>query len=132
MKWAITTQIPEQQNDTLLLSVDQKLGKQLGLFMRMGWRLDDEVINYREIYSGGFDIRGATWGRVLDNIGVAAVYLDGGDSIRVDTRIAELYYRMVINPYVAFTPDIQYMQDRYLTSPETSGFIYSLRMTVNL
>ena len=122
----------KQQNDTLLISFDQKLGKKMGLFTRMGWRLDDEVINYRAIYSGGVDIRGATWGRVLDNIGVALVYLDGGDSTRISTRVAELYYRFVINPYIAITPDIQYMQDRYFSSPEAEGFIYSLRMTVNI
>jgi porin len=122
----------KQHNDTLLLSVDQKLGKKIGLFTRTGWRLDDEVINYRAIYSGGVDVRGSTWGRVLDNIGVAAVYLEGGDSITANTRIAELYYRLVINPYIAFTPNIQYMRDRYFSITETRGFIYSLRMTVNL
>jgi porin len=122
----------KQDNDTLLVSFDQRMGKKMGLFARMGWRLDDEVINYRAIYSGGVDIRGATWGRVLDNIGVALVYLDGGDSTRISTRVAELYYRFVINPYIAITPDIQYMQDRYFSSPEAEGFIYSLRMTVNI
>ena len=122
----------EQDNDTLLISVDQRLGKKIGLFARTGWRLDDEIINYRAIYTGGMDIRGASWGRVLDNVGVAAVYLDGGDNTRIRTRVAELYYRLVINPYIALTPDIQYMQDEYFSKPEVEGFIYSLRMIVNL
>ena len=122
----------KQQNDTLLISFDQYLGKKMGLFMRMGWRLDDEVINYRAIYSGGVDIRGATWGRVLDNIGIALAYLDGGDSTRISTRVAEFYYRLVLSPHIAFTADIQYMQDRYFSRPEAEGLVYSLRMTINI
>lgn len=121
----------EQQNDTLLISVDQQLGTKFGIFSRLGWRLDEEPINYRAIYSGGVDIRGSTWGRMLDNIGIGIVYLEGGKSSINSTRIAEGYYRWVFNPYLAMTADIQYMEDRYDQIPETAGFIYSARASVN-
>jgi porin len=121
----------KQENDVLLISIDQKFGNRLGAFTRLGWRLDDESISYRAIYSGGIDVRGASWGRVLDNIGIALVYLDGGSIRIINSRIAEAYYRMVINPYLAFTADIQYMRDEYYQSAGTEGLIYSLRATVN-
>ena len=121
----------KQKNDIAIISIDQQFGNKIGAFTRLGWRLDDELINYRAIYSGGIDIRGATWGRLLDNIGIGLVYLDGGNRRIIRTRIAEAYYRMVINPYLALTADIQYMRDEYFQIPDTEGMIYSLRATVN-
>jgi porin len=121
----------QQENDILIISIDQKFGNTIGAFSRLGWRLDDKPINYRAIYSGGIDIRGASWGRVLDNIGIGLAYLDGGNQRIIRTRIAETYYRMVINPYLAFTGDIQYMRDQYFRSAGAEGFTYSIRVTVN-
>jgi porin len=126
-----TPGLGKQQNDTLLISVDQHLGKIFGFFSRLGWRLDNEPINYRAIYSAGIDIRGSSWGRLLDNIGIGFVYLEGGKSSINSTRIAEGYYRWVFNPYIAITADVQYMEDRYNQVPETTGFIYSVRASVN-
>ena len=121
----------KQENDILLISIDQQFGNKIGAFTRLGWRLDDELINYRALYSGGIDIRGATWGRILDNIGLGLVYVDGGNNRIINSRIAEAYYRMVVNPYLAFTADIQYMRDEYYQSAGAEGMIYSLRATVN-
>ena len=97
----------------------------------IGWRLDDEPINYRAIYSGGLDVRGAAWGRQLDNIGLGLAYLEGGSGTIALTRIAEGYYRLVFNPYLAMTADLQYMQDRYLADTDIEGMIYSVRATFN-
>ena len=121
----------KQKNDIVIISIDQQFGNKIGAFTRVGWRLDDELINYRAIYSGGIDIRGATWGRILDNIGIGLVYLDGGNRRIIRTRIAEAYYRMVLNPYLAFTADIQYMRDEYFQIEGAEGVIYSFRATVN-
>jgi len=121
----------KQKNDILIISIDQQFGNTIGAFSRIGWRLDNESINYRAIYSGGIDIRGAAWGRILDNIGIGLVYLDGGNRRINNSRIAETYYRMVMNPYLALTADIQYMRDEYFQIAGAEGFIYSLRATVN-
>lgn len=121
----------KQKNDFLLMSIDQQFGEQIGVFSRIGWRLDDQPINYRAIYSAGIDIRGFTWGQVLDNIGIGLVFLDGGNGRISNSRIAEGYYRMVINPYLSFTLDIQYMRDEYTQTADVEGSIYSLRATVN-
>ena len=118
-----------QQNDILLISVDQRIGQQFGVFARLGWRLDDDAINYSSIYSGGVDIRGRVWNRALDNIGIGLVYLDGGNNRINNTRIAEAYYRMVVYTDLALTADIQYMHDDFFQQPGAEGFIYSLRAT---
>jgi porin len=126
-----TASTDKQQNDILIISIDQQFGKKVGAFTRLGWRLDDESVDYSAIYSGGIDIRGAAWSRILDNIGLGLAYLDGGNSRLVNSRIAEAYYRMVINYYLAFTADIQYMRDKYYQSAGVEGMIYSLRASVN-
>jgi porin len=121
----------KQENDILIISFDQQFGNKIGAFMRMGWRLDDELINYRSIYSGGVDIRGAAWDRILDNIGLGVAYLEGGNTRINNSRIAEAYYRMVVNPYLAFTADVQYMRDEYYQITGAEGIIFSLRASVN-
>jgi hypothetical protein len=62
---------------------------------------------------------------------MALGYLIGGNTSIIRTRLAEAYYRMVINPRLAFTADIQYMRDQYFSIPDAEGFIYSLRATVD-
>ena len=119
------------KNDLLIISLDQQFGRTVGAFARLGWRLDDEPINYRAIYSGGLDVRGAAWGRQLDNIGLGLAYLEGGSGAIALTRIAESYYRLVFNPYLALTADLQYMEDRYAAATDVEGMIYSLRATLN-
>lgn len=119
------------KNDLLIVSLDQQFGRTVGAFARLGWRLDDEPITYRAIYSGGLDVRGAAWGRQLDNIGLGLAYLEGGSGAISLTRIAESYYRLVFNPYLALTADLQYMEDRYAADTDVEGMIYSLRATLN-
>ena len=121
----------KQRNDLLIVSIDQQFGDTIGAFTRMGWRLDNEPINYRAIYTGGIDIRGTGWGRKLDNIGIALGYMYGGNTRIIRTRLAEAYYRMVINSKLAFTADIQYMDDEYYLIPDAEGMVFSLRATVN-
>ena len=121
----------KQRNDLLIVSFDQQFGDIIGAFTRMGWRLDDEPINYRAIYTGGIDISGLSWGRLLDNIGIALGYMYGGNTRIIRTRLAEAYYRMVITSKLAFTADIQYMDDEYYLIPDAEGMVFSLRATVN-
>ena len=119
-----------QQNDILLVSIDQKIGREFGLFTRFGWRIDGRTINYRSIYSGGIDVRGSAWKRALDNIGIGLVYLDGGNNRINNTRIAEAYYRLVIHSNLALSADLQYIRDKFFQLPGAEGFVYSLRATI--
>ena len=76
-----------------LLSIDQEFGKVVGGWIRFGWQTTDAAVNYSAIYSGGIDLKGAGWGRNVDNIGLGYAYLNGG-SLDVDaSQVAEAYYR---------------------------------------
>ncbi len=122
----------KQQNDLLIISIDQYIGKNVGAFTRLGWRQDEVPVDYSAIYSGGIDIRGTAWGRILDNIGLGLAYLDGGNKSISNSRIAETYYRMVIYPpHLAFTADFQYIRDEYVQAPAVQGTVFGLRATVN-
>ncbi len=113
----------------MIISADQQFSSVIAAFTRVGWRLEDQAINYRAIYSGGIDINGIAWDRLLDNIGLAVVYLDGGNGQIIRTRIAEGYYRMEIKPQLAFAFDIQYMRDEQSQMATAKGVIYSFRTT---
>ncbi len=120
----------KQKNDLLIVSLDQALGKTFGIFARLGWRLDDEPINYQAIYSTGIDIKGNPWNRVRDNIGIGYAYLNGGSRNIIRTQVAEFYYRFVMTDYLALTADVQYMRDEKNFGGNPKGFIYGLRATI--
>lgn len=120
----------KQKNDILIVSFDQALGKTVGAFVRMGWRLDNEPINYHALYTGGIDIKGNPWGRVRDNIGLGYAYLSGGSRNIIRTQVAEAYYRFVVTDYLALTADIQHMRDEKIRGGSPEGMIYGLRATI--
>ena len=113
----------------VLLSFDQQLGQNLGAFIRFGWQDDSAAVDYKSIYSGGFDISGKLWGRSDDNVGVGFAYLDGGNLNIDHTYVAETYYRATLNDYFAITADLQYMNDDYVTGDGPDGVIFGIRAT---
>lgn len=114
----------------LSLSFDQALGKTVGVFLRLGWQKQDAAVDYRAVYSGGFDFNGATWGRDGDNIGLGYAYLDGGNLDIARTDAVEAYYRLAVNDYLALTVDAQYMKDEYVDADDVNGWVLSLRAVV--
>ena len=113
-----------------LLSFDQQLGDLFGAWIRFGWQDDKALINYDHLYSGGLNITGKWYGRADDNIGIGYAYLDGKNDINY-TQVAEVYWRFVLNDYVAVTVDAQYMQDEYETDEDDiDGFILGIRAAV--
>ena len=120
---------PRHRHAALLVSLDQEFGKYLGGFLRLGRQNEALVLGYRSLYSAGVDIRGGAWGRPGDNIGVGFSYLGKGSGTVKRTRVGEVYYRFVVNPYFAVTADIQYMSDDNTSGQGPSGMIYGLRMT---
>lgn len=80
--------------------------------------------------SGGLNITGKWYGREGDNIGIGYAYWDGKNDFN-QTQVAEVYWRFVLNNYVAVTADAQYMQDEYDTDDnDTDGFILGIRGAV--
>jgi hypothetical protein len=116
----------------VFLSFDQELGDIFGVWIRFGWQDDKAVIDYDALYSGGVNITGTWYGRGEDNIGIGYAYLDGdSDNDYDDTRVAEIYWRFVLNDYFALTADLQYMEDEYITEAnDVDGFIFGVRGTV--
>ena len=91
---------------------------------------DKGLINYDHLYSGGLNITGKWYGRADDNIGIGYAYLDGQNDINY-TQVAEVYWRLVLNDYVAVTADAKYMQDKYNTGEDDiDGFILGIRGAV--
>ena len=139
-----------------VLSFDQELGSVVGAFLRMGWQSDDALINFRAAYTGGFDFKGAAWGRDADNIGIAFGYLEapswsplvqaetvaptdpgvvGGtveapavaNQVLARTNVFETYYRFALNDHLALSADVQYMKDKYREGDDVDGWIFGLR-----
>lgn len=114
---------------SFLTSCDQELGDVLGVWFRLGWQDDDTYINYKNLFSGGVDIKGSPWGRDYDNIGIGYAYLDDGNRAIDKSEVVELYYRLVLNDYAAVTLDCQYMEDKYTSGFNPSGLISGMRFT---
>jgi len=115
----------------VVLSFDQQLGDVIGGWIRFGWQDDKAAVDYDAIYSGGIDITGSLWKRENDNIGLGYAYLNGGNLDIDETQVFEAYYRLVLNEYLAFAADVQYMKDDYKESAdsEPKGVILGFRAT---
>jgi hypothetical protein len=121
-----------ERRAALSLSFDQALGEVVGVFLRLGWQSEDPAVDYRALYSGGFDFKGLAWGRERDNIGIGYAYLKGGNSDIARSQVCEAYYRYAIDEHLALTADLQYQADRYQGADSTKGWIGGLRLTFEL
>ena len=111
------------------ISFDQQLGEVFGAWIRCGWQNDKALINYNALFSGGLNITGKWYGREADNIGLGYAYLNGKDDSDY-SQVAEAYWRVVLNDYLAVTADLQYIQDKYDNSrDDIDGVIGGIRMT---
>ncbi len=120
--------VSEERREIFLLSCDQAFGEIFGGWIRFGKQADKAAVNFRSIYSGGVNVNGKLWGRENDNMGIGYAHLVGGNLDVEDTHVAEAYARFSLTSYLAFTLDIQYMQDEYVTGDRTEGFIYGVRL----
>jgi hypothetical protein len=119
-----------EPRSALSLSFDQALGKVVGAFLRLGWQAEDAAVDFKAAYSGGFDFKGAAWGREGDNIGIGYAYLDGGNLENARSDAVEAYYRLAIDDHVALTADVQYLKDTYQDADPIEGWVLGMRATV--
>jgi hypothetical protein len=119
----------KESQQVLLLNAGQQLGDVFAGWLRIGWSNDDAAVDYKALYSSGLNIIGSPWGRTDDNIGIGYAYVDGGNLDLRHTQVAEAYYRLVVNDYLALTADVQYMQDKVKEGVSPEGFILGLRAT---
>jgi porin len=92
-------------------------GQGLGLFARFGYA-DEDVNRITWFWSSGLSYLGLLPKRDLDVLGVAVYQAIGSDAYRrhVDPTFdretgVELYYRIALLPWLAVTPDFQYIVD---------------------
>ncbi len=120
-----------ENSDTLQgfgISLDQELGKIIGLFARVGWQDDTAVIDHDNIYSAGLNINGKLWGRENDEIGLGYAYLAGADQADIDnTNAIEAYTKFKISDFSDVTLDIQYIDDNMKGGNDRKGIIYGVR-----
>jgi porin len=116
----------------ILVSFDQALGEILGAFLRLGWQTDEAAIDFEAICSGGVTISGKLWRRPLDNIGIGYAYLKGGNTGIDHTQVVEVYVRVGLNPYIALTADLQYIDETFNGGGGPRGWIPGVRLTATL
>ncbi len=106
------------------LSFDQAITRErpgseqgLGVFGRVGYA-DPDVNRFDWFSQLGFQYQGLVPGRDADVLGLAAYHAFAGDrySDRVDSDFEgetglEFYYRCMVLPWLAVTPDLQYVVD---------------------
>jgi porin len=102
-----------EDRNLVFLSFDQQFGTHVAGWLRFGWGDDDAAVDASNLYSGGLDIRGGLWGRDADNIGLGYAYFDGGNTGLERVQVAEAYYRLALNAWLALTADLQYQDNRY-------------------
>lgn len=119
----------EESLSTLMLSFDQELGDIFGAWIRFGWASDDAAVNWKNLYSGGINIKGSSWQRPDDTIGIGYGYLDDGNMGIDDSQVFETYYRYAMNEYFAASADFQYQKDSMEEEADTDGWIFGIRLT---
>lgn len=119
-----------ERRSALSLSFDQALGPIVGVFLRLGWQAQDAAVDFKAVYSGGIDLKGAAWGREGDNIGIGYAYLEGGNLEHAQSQAVEAYYRLAVNDYLAVTADVQYLSDAYADAEDVDGWVLGVRAVV--
>ena len=118
------------------LSMDQQVGDYIALFGRYGHQLQGKV-KFNQTVTVGAEIRGASWGRSGDAVGVALGWLNSSNEFRQVSaasgaeQLAEVFYRYRFNKFIAISSDFQYV--RYPGGNKASSGLaaYGLRTQIN-
>jgi hypothetical protein len=116
-----------------IVSVDQEFGPIFGGWARLGTQSGNASVNYRHLYSGGLNVRGALWGRSLDNFGIGHSFLNNGNNGVAHSDVSEAYVRVQLAEGLAVNADTQFLRDSY--EPDagecTKGWISSLMVSTD-
>lgn len=122
------SQEEKEAQKATLLSFDQELGEVFGAWIRFGWGDDAPAIIWKNLYSGGIDIKGNWWNREKDNIGVGYANLGRGNLEIRKSHVFETYYRYVFNEILSATADVQYLED-FPEGGDRKGWFFGVRIT---
>lgn len=115
---------------TWLVSADQEIGEALGLWARFGSQDDEAAVFFRSLYSGGASLRGRSWNRANDQVGMGLAFLHGGN-LGVDAaRVVEAYYRAEVHRRLAATLDLQYVRQSWCDGTSESAWVAGLRLVL--
>jgi high affinity Mn2+ porin len=133
------------------LNAEQQIVQDVGLFARASWHDgQNEILSFTDIdrsVSAGLSIKGRSWGRPSDTIGIGAAvnglseahrdYLAaGGNGLLIGDgqldyraeRILETYYAYVINPHFTATADYQLIANPAYNADRGPVSIFSARL----
>lgn len=99
------------------LSGDYTFNDKLGFFFRVG----NSNVDYDYFISGGFQVNNILFD---DYFGFGYGYIKGDSGVE-NISVSEVYYTINLNPYIAVTGDIQYMDE------SKSDFIYGARLYIS-
>ncbi len=124
-KWVDSTDV-KKSTYGFGISFDQELRDDLGAFLRYAWQDPDVFLNGEDFslersWSAGIQLKGSSWNRPEDIIGVAigqAMPSDdykNADSSRNanDESHFEAYYNYKVNTHLTLSPDLQIIWDPY-------------------
>jgi porin len=109
----------------------------LSLFARLGWA-DPDTSPVAWFWSLGLQYRGLLPGRDEDVLGLGSYQAIGSGDLRRagDARFdretgVELYYRIGLLPWLALTPDVQYVVDPGATGRDADAVVAALRFRMS-
>ncbi len=108
----------------------------LGIFARGGW-VDGDAVELDRFWSVGLQYQGLLPSRNEDTLGIgfANGTFAGANSLAGlagTERVIEIYYNVVIAPWLSFSPDLQYIQDPGGESDAGDAFVVGLRARILL
>ena len=141
----------ESSRPGVVLNVEQEIADEVGVFLRLSAdRGDKETYEFSDInqsLSGGFSIKGSSWRRHDDTVGVAGVvnrisgqaqsyFAAGGMGLLVGDgqlnyapeKIVELYYAWQVVPTIAITLDYQHVTHPAYSLDRGPVAIYGARL----
>jgi high affinity Mn2+ porin len=132
-------------------NLEQQIVKDVGLFARASWNDgQNEILSFTDVdrsISGGLSIKGSTWGRPSDTIGIggavnglSGTHRDflaaGGLGLLIgdgrlnysNERIFETYYAFALNKAFTFTADYQFITNPAYNADRGPVSIFSGRL----
>ncbi len=110
------------------MSLDQQLTDDITAFFRTGYA-DDDVYEVEATWSTGAEMCGTMWNREKDVVGLAVSQAFINDDVDPDDTetLYEAYYRIVVNEYLAISPDIQLIDNPGGDNSNDTVFVFGTR-----
>jgi len=122
------TETPSNKGGGWSLSIDQQIGR-FTPFMRLSAG-DKDITEVERFFSLGVGIE-QPFGRVWDQAGIGFASGKPSDPALRDETVVELYWRFQLNPFVAITPDLQWVLDPAKNPANDRIFVAGVRLQLD-